>query len=450
MSIFASTTSLGNLLINPTGMIAYNGYLYVCCNRYPITYSYIIKINLEDPSSYSNWFTFSLTNQSPFGITTDGTYIYVVVNNNNYLVADLNKISKINISNPSGQDTNLDWAILQSYRIEARSIVILNGSIYVVYRYPNKIAKFDYNNPSVKDDNWFTQQTPQVIDSPRGLTTDGTYLYVSSYNSSPFACRISPIDKSYLPVYLPYAIYGSITYINNYIYVSYDNSIGKISTDLSYKNDTWATNNIKFPTGIARDNTYLYSTNTDLVDSTKFNIVRIEINNIPCFNHDTKILTNKGYVPVQDLRKGDLVKTLLNDFKPIHMIGFSEITQTLTTDLIKNQLYKCTKEQYPELFEDLIITGCHSILVDYITDEQSKNINDLLGDIYVTDRKYRLPACLDEKTIIYEELGNHKIYHFALENDNYYMNYGVYANGLLVETCSQRYLKELSNMNMID
>jgi hypothetical protein len=45
---------------------------------------------------------------------------------------------------------------------------------------------------------------------------------------------------------------------------------------------------------------------------------------------------------------------------------------------------------------------------------------------------------------------DYTIYHFALENDNYYMNYGVYANGLLVETCSKRYLTELSNMELIE
>lgn len=41
------------------------------------------------------------------------------------------------------------------------------------------------------------------------------------------------------------------------------------------------------------------------------------------------------------------------------------------------------------------------------------------------------------------------IYHLALENESYYNNYGIYANGLLVESCSQRYLKELSNMELI-
>ena len=52
--------------------------------------------------------------------------------------------------------------------------------------------------------------------------------------------------------------------------------------------------------------------------------------------------------------------------------------------------------------------------------------------------------------IQYETLGSYIIYHFALENDNYYNNYGIYANGLLVETCSKRYLKELSKMTLIE
>jgi len=39
------------------------------------------------------------------------------------------------------------------------------------------------------------------------------------------------------------------------------------------------------------------------------------------------------------------------------------------------------------------------------------------------------------------------IWHFALENADDGMNYGVYANGrLLVETCSIRHLKNKSNM----
>jgi hypothetical protein len=70
--------------------------------------------------------------------------------------------------------------------------------------------------------------------------------------------------------------------------------------------------------------------------------------------------------------------------------------------------------------------------------------------IYATGDKYRLMACIDERSNVYPKQGYHTIYHLALENDNYYFNYGIYANGLLVESCSKRYLKELSNMTLID
>jgi hypothetical protein len=102
------------------------------------------------------------------------------------------------------------------------------------------------------------------------------------------------------------------------------------------------------------------------------------------------------------------------------------------------------------LFEDLVLTGCHCILIDdFVSDEQKKETLDVNGKIHVTDRKYRLPACVDERTSVYEKPGKYIIYHFALENEDNLVNYGVYANGLLVETCSKRYLKELSNMEMV-
>lgn len=74
----------------------------------------------------------------------------------------------------------------------------------------------------------------------------------------------------------------------------------------------------------------------------------------------------------------------------------------------------------------------------------------LLGYIYITDNHYRLPACVDKRTYVYEKEGVDLIYHIALEHTDYYMNYGVYANGLLVETTFKRYLKELSDMILIE
>ena len=169
-----------------------------------------------------------------------------------------------------------------------------------------------------------------------------------------------------------------------------------------------------------------------------------------CFKEDSQILTDNGYKHVQDLRKGDMIKTLLNGFVPINMIGFREVHHSASQERNKDQLFVCSKEQYPEIFEDLVITGGHSILVNEFKDNQKNKVVELYEQVYVTDGKYRLPAFVDERATIYEKEGLHKIYHIALDNDNYYMNYGIYANGLLVETCSKRYLKELSNMTLLE
>jgi hypothetical protein len=105
---------------------------------------------------------------------------------------------------------------------------------------------------------------------------------------------------------------------------------------------------------------------------------------------------------------------------------------------------------YPEIFEDLVITGGHSILLDSLSKKDLKKQKKwILKTDLLIDNKYRMLAFLDEKCDIYEVDGQHTIYHFALEGD-YHKNYGIYANGLLVEACSQCYLKEHSCMTLIE
>jgi hypothetical protein len=169
-----------------------------------------------------------------------------------------------------------------------------------------------------------------------------------------------------------------------------------------------------------------------------------------CFNKDTKILTNTGYRPVQDLRKGDLIKTLLHGFVPINMIGYSEIHNPRGNERIKDRLYIYSQSEYSEITEDLIITGRHSILVDEFREGEKDKTVEVLGEIFKTDYKYRLPAYADTISRPYDKEGSHTIYHIALENDDYYMNYGIYANGLLVETCSRNYLRDISRMKLIE
>ena len=166
-----------------------------------------------------------------------------------------------------------------------------------------------------------------------------------------------------------------------------------------------------------------------------------------CFLEGSKILTNKGYKPIQELKKGDLVKTLSSGYKKIDMIGYKNMWNPASEERIKDQLYVYKKKNMEEVFEDLVLTGCHSVLIDrFETSEKREKVRKLLGGIFITEKKARLPACLDERAEVYKSEGLHTIYHVALENEVYYNSYGIYANGLLVESCSQEYLKELSGM----
>jgi Hint domain len=173
----------------------------------------------------------------------------------------------------------------------------------------------------------------------------------------------------------------------------------------------------------------------------------------PCFLEGSKILCmvegKEEYRPIETLRNGTLVKTSRDGFKPVAMIGHSKIYNPSNDSRSTNRLYRCPTKNYPELTEELIITGHHSILVDTLTDEQRKLTMEHTGKIYVTDKKYRLIAAVDERAEPYESEGIFTIWHLALEHENYYMNYGIYANGLLVETTSRRFLKELSGMTLV-
>jgi hypothetical protein len=176
---------------------------------------------------------------------------------------------------------------------------------------------------------------------------------------------------------------------------------------------------------------------------------------MPCFLEGTTILCQvdgiEKYVPVEQLKNGTLVKTSLDGYKPVVLLGKGTIQNPGNTERTENRLYKCSTSKYSQLKEDLYITGGHSILEFPITDKQKEDTIKHLGKLFVTDKKYRLIACLDDRAEPWNSEGTYIIWHFALEHQNEKMNYGVYANGgLLVETCSIYVLNNKSNMTFVE
>lgn len=183
--------------------------------------------------------------------------------------------------------------------------------------------------------------------------------------------------------------------------------------------------------------------------------VRTNANGNPiCFLRGSKILClneplgeREEYMPIEDMRVGTKVKTLNGSFVKVHSIGKTMFTNPDNADRGPNRLFKLSPANYPELTEDLIITGCHSRLVEKLEPKQKARHLQLMKTLYMTTGMFRLMAFIDEKAEPYLNPGSHEIWHFALENEEEVCNYGVYANGgLLVETASIKIMRERSGL----
>ena len=111
-----------------------------------------------------------------------------------------------------------------------------------------------------------------------------------------------------------------------------------------------------------------------------------------------------------------------------------------------NQLYTYSCKTNPNLIEDLHLTGGHSLLLNQLTNDESNNMKQIpwTDDEFVVEDKYKLLACFSSKLCIATEQ-NVEIYHFTLEppeNAKPSYVYGVYANGILAESCSKGAMEE--------
>jgi protein involved in ribonucleotide reduction len=398
----------GTQYIDDVGSItAYNGYLYYVAKTSAAT-QYISRISITSPTTdyTSNWFS-----------TTAGAGYYATCCSNivnNYLYIAYNGatkfISRLNITNTSGDYTK-NWASLTT---QVGGMVAYGGFLYMGVT-NSGIYRINLSNPGA-----------------------GAVLWIATNNT----LDINGLD---------------VDVINNYLYAA--NTTGHVVRFL-LSNPSSATNIPEFagtddtsiinrPSGLILNGNYVYGIN--YYNAAVFRVkIDLSIPDIICFKKDSRILTSKGYRKIQHLKKGDLVKTLNHGFRPIFRIGKKEIYHHPTTERSKEHLYRCSKKNYPDLFEDLVLTGCHSLLVDdYVDELQYRKTIEVNGATYVTEGKYRLPVCADWRASVYETAGKYLVYHIALENESYYGNYGIFANGLLVESTSKRFLEEDNIMETI-
>lgn len=167
-----------------------------------------------------------------------------------------------------------------------------------------------------------------------------------------------------------------------------------------------------------------------------------------CFKEGTKILCrlNGGdvYVPIEYIEEGTLVKTYKHGYKKCKFNMKEQIKNTEEHNI--NNLYRLSRTNNNQLFEDLYITGSHAMLYDTISEREKEAMNNLLDtynskfDINISnkiDDKYKLIAYYDDTFVEVKQNIVVSIYHLVLENENKYVNYGIYANGVLTESIDE-------------
>jgi len=155
-----------------------------------------------------------------------------------------------------------------------------------------------------------------------------------------------------------------------------------------------------------------------------------------CFGKGTLIQCEGGLVPVEELKVGMKVKTLKHGYKAVTLMGTSKLRNPGGSERVRERLYV-----YPK--ENLVLTGGHSVLLDDVSGDQLNRIKKSFGGVFFTEGKLRLLAMDDETAIPYLTKGVFQIYNFVLEASDENTNYGVYANGKLVESSFPYWVKKM-------
>ncbi len=196
-------------------------------------------------------------------------------------------------------------------------------------------------------------------------------------------------------------------------------------------NNKWGKHNVK-----------LTATDGQLESHQEFTI---QVRSPICFNAGTGILCLKNgkeqYVRVGRLMEGDQVKTLNHGYKKIVDIRKGNFKLNGLMDM---GMYRMKKQG--NMTADLEMTGLHCVLVDKNDKKYADDIKRQGGlnkEKYFIDGKFRLRA-RESHEFQQMEAKQYTIFSFALEDEEQ-QQYGIWANGALVETTSRK-MMEASKM----
>jgi hypothetical protein len=314
----------------------------------------------------------------------------------------------------------------------ADSLQIKNSIVLTNTYYANGIASWSDSNAQTALLNTPTNVwTTRASDTPYVLSAFNSDIYnpsvvntLATNTSSSAGVFTSGYTYSIVSILVTQGSNQATSYTGTGITI--DSSTGAITFS----------DNISSYTSKYQVNVLVYKTlSTDLYYAYNYN--SFTVNSVSCFNYGTKILClnqylEEEYIPVQNLKRGTLVKTYLHGYRRIDCLGKNRMLNEPTHKT--NCMFKMEKTDSNGLIEDLIVTGGHGIMVNELTDAQS-NSQLALGFEQKIDHKKLLLVCNSDDFKPMKNNDVYTYYHFTLENDgDDSMRYGVWANGLLMET----------------
>jgi hypothetical protein len=101
------------------------------------------------------------------------------------------------------------------------------------------------------------------------------------------------------------------------------------------------------------------------------------------------------------------------------------------------------------LIDDVIITRNHGVLVEKLSEREEKKVD--INNLEMIDGLISIIAAKCDTFEKVEDIKRYKYWHFSLETDgDNDRRFGVWANGLLVETPSNNMMDNATNVKPLD
>lgn len=155
-----------------------------------------------------------------------------------------------------------------------------------------------------------------------------------------------------------------------------------------------------------------------------------------CYNENVNILTDNGYIPINQIQIGASIKTLNDGYKKVIKTHFQPFNANHSH--FGSTMYKLKLDNE---FKELNITGNHCILLDEYDNHMDATVNSN-KDEWMIDGKHISVA---GKNPNFEKMPetSYMVYHLVLENDDAKRRYAIFANGILSESMSEGHYDEI-------